>query len=79
MGQLLAQIWQQVLLEPLPAELEVISFCGQKDQLPTSVHGGQAQSVLLTRHNYTFTKAMAGSTWGHCGPEVIMAWIHSSF
>lgn len=48
---LLAQVWQQVLVEPLPGELEVISGCGQKDQFSSFVHGGQAQPVLLTQGN----------------------------
>lgn len=33
-------------VEPLPAELEVVPVCGQKNQLPSLVHGSQAEAIL---------------------------------
>lgn len=42
----LAQVRQQVSIEPLPAELEVVALCGQKNQLSRLVHGSQAKAIL---------------------------------
>lgn len=33
-------------VEPLPAELEVVAVCGQKNQLSSLVHGSQAKAIL---------------------------------
>lgn len=41
-----AQVRQQVSVEPLPAELEVVTICGQKNQLSSLVHGSQAKAIL---------------------------------